>query len=52
MSKYGLNLGIKNLETRHMTVSEYYRNQKEKSNNLQINIGQLLQQKEAKQKAL
>ena len=52
MAKYGLERGIKGSEARHITTSEHYRNQKEESNNLQINIGQLLQQKEAEQKAL
>lgn len=52
MAKYGLERGIRGSEARHITTSEHYRNQKEKSNNLQIDIGQLLQQKEAEQKAL
>ena len=52
MSKYGLERGIKGSEARHITTAEHYRNQKEESNNLQIDIGQLLQQKEAEQKAL
>ena len=39
-------------EARHITTSEHYRNQKVESNNLQLNIVDLLQQKEAEQKAL
>ena len=52
MAKYGLERGIRGSEARHITTSQHYRNQKEESNNLQIDIGQLLQQKEAEQKAL
>lgn len=52
MAKYGLERGIRGSEARHITTSEHYRNQKEESNNLQIDIGLLLQQKEAEQKAL
>lgn len=52
MAKYGLERGIKGSEARHITTSEHYRNEKEESNNLQIDIGQLLQQKEVEQKAL
>ena len=52
MAKYGLERGIKGSEARHITTAEHYRNKQEKSNNLQLNIELLLQQKEAEQKAL
>lgn len=52
MAKYGLERGIEGSEARHITTSEHYRNQKVESNNLQLNIVDLLQQKEAEQKAL
>lgn len=52
MAKYGLERGIKGSEARHISTSEHFRNQKEESNNLQIDIALLLQQKEAEQKAL
>lgn len=48
MEKYGLDRGIKGSEARHISTSEFYRNQKEESNNLQINIGLLLIQEESK----
>lgn len=52
MVKYGLERGIKGSEARHISTSEHFRNQKVESNNLQIDIALLLQQKEAEQKAL
>ncbi len=52
MAKYGLERGIKGSEARHISTSEHFRNQKVESNNLQIDIALLLQQKEAEQKAL
>lgn len=52
MAKYGLERGIKGSEARHITTAEHYRNKQEKSNDLQLNIELLLQQKEAEQKAL
>lgn len=52
MAKYGLERGIKGSEARHITTSEFYREQKVESNNLQIDISLLLEQKEAEQKAL
>lgn len=52
MAKYGLQRGVRGSDARHISTSEHYRNLKEESNNLQINIAQLLQQKEAEQKAL
>lgn len=48
MEKYGLERGIKGLEARHITTSEFYRNQKVESNNLQENIGLLLAIEDAK----
>lgn len=48
MAKYGLERGIKGSEARHITTSEFYRNQKVKSNNLQENIGLLLAIEDAK----
>ncbi|MDR1503515.1 MAG: hypothetical protein LBT43_13790 [Prevotella sp.] len=50
MAKYGLDRGVKGSEARHISTSEFYRNQKEESNNLQINIGLLLMQEESKRK--
>lgn len=50
MAKYGLDRGIKGSEARHISTSEFYRNQKEESNNLQINIGLLLMQEESRRK--
>ena len=52
MEKYGLDRGIKGSEARHISTSEFYRNQKEESNNLQINIGLLLMQEESKRKSI
>ncbi|WP_321332549.1 MobV family relaxase [uncultured Bacteroides sp.] len=52
MAKYGLDRGIKGSEARHISTSEFYRNQKEESNNLQINIGLLLAQEEAKRNSI
>ncbi|MBN9302275.1 MULTISPECIES: MobV family relaxase [Dysgonomonas] len=52
MAKYGLDRGIKGSEARHISTSEFYRNQKEESNNLQINIGVLLAQEEAKRNSI
>lgn len=48
MVKYDLVRGIKGSEARHISTSEFYRNQKEESNNLQINIGLLLAEEESK----
>ncbi|MDR1717589.1 MAG: plasmid recombination protein [Prevotella sp.] len=50
MEKYGLDRGIKGSEARHISTSEFYRNQKEESNNLQVNIGLLLMQEESRRK--
>ena len=52
MAQYGLDRGIKGSEARHISTSEFYRNQKEESNNLQINIGLLLMQEESKRKSI
>ncbi len=52
MAKYGLKRGVKGSEARHISTSEHFRNQKVESNNLQIDIALLLQQKEAEQTAL
>lgn len=52
MEKYGLDRGIKGSEARHISTSEFYRNQKEESNNLQINIGLLLMQEESRRKSI
>lgn len=48
MAKYGLERGIKGSEARHITTSEFYRNQKVESINLQENIGLLLAIEDAK----
>jgi len=48
MAKYGLERGIRGSEARHITTSEFYRNQKVESNNLQENIGLLLAIEDAK----
>lgn len=52
VSKYGLERGIKDSEARHITTSEHYRNLKEESNNLQVDIVKLLQQKDTEQQSL
>ncbi|MDR1505022.1 MAG: plasmid recombination protein [Prevotella sp.] len=52
MEKYGLERGIKGSEARHISTSEFYRNQKEESNNLQINIGLLLAEEESKRNSI
>lgn len=52
MARYGLERGIKGSEARHITTSEHYRNLKAESNNLQLDIAQLLQQKESEQQSL
>ncbi|MFV0331904.1 MAG: MobV family relaxase [Dysgonomonas sp.] len=52
MAQYGLDRGIKGSEARHISTSEFYRNQKEESNNLQINIGLLLAEEESKRNSI
>lgn len=42
MAKYGLQRGIKGSDTRHFTLTEFYRNQAIESENLQTNIELLL----------
>lgn len=48
MAKYGLERGIKGSEARHITLTEFYRNQAIESQNLQINIDSLLAVENAK----
>ena len=52
MAKYGLERGIKGSEARHITLTEFYRNQAVECKNLQENIGLLLAQEEAKQQSI
>ena len=48
MAKYGLQRGIKGSEARHVTLTEFYRNQAAESQNLQTNIELLLAVEDAK----
>lgn len=48
MSKYGLERGERNSTSRHITLTEFYRNQAVECKNLQENIGLLLAQEDAK----
>ena len=52
MAKYGLERGVKGSDARHITLTEHYRNQTIESNNLQINIEQLLAAEEAKRRSI
>ncbi|MDR0680730.1 MAG: plasmid recombination protein [Dysgonamonadaceae bacterium] len=52
MAKYGLERGVKGSEARHITLTEFYRNQAVECKNLQENIGLLLAQEEAKQQSI
>lgn len=52
MGKYGLERGIKGSDARHITLTEFYRNQAIESQNLQINIGELLAVEEAKRQSI
>ncbi|MDF9829491.1 MobV family relaxase [Parabacteroides sp. PF5-6] len=52
MVKYGLERGVKGSDARHITLTEHYRNQTIESNNLQINIKQLLAVEEAKRQRI
>lgn len=52
MAKYGLERGVRGSEARHITTAEHYRNLKAESNDLQLDIAQLLEQKESEQKSL
>jgi len=49
MAKYGLERGIKGSEARHITLTEFYREQMVECKNLQENIGLLLAIEDAKQ---
>jgi len=49
MAKYGLERGIKGSDARHITLTEFYRNQVVECKNLQENIGLLLAVEDAKQ---
>lgn len=50
MAKYELDRGIKGSKAQHISTSEFYGNQKEESNNLQINIGLSLMLEESRRK--
>lgn len=52
MNKYGLERGIKGSDARHITLTEFYRNQAVESQNLQTNIGGLLAVEEAKRQSI
>ncbi|MDR1089534.1 MAG: plasmid recombination protein [Prevotella sp.] len=52
MSKYGLERGIKGSDARHITLTEFYRNQAIESQNLQTNIRELLAVEEAKRQSI
>jgi len=52
MAKYGLERGVKSSEARHITLTEFYRNQAVECKNLQENIGLLLAQEEAKRQSI
>jgi hypothetical protein len=52
MSKYGLERGVKGSDARHITLTEFYRNQAIESQNLQTNIGELLAVEEAKRQSI
>jgi FtsZ-binding cell division protein ZapB len=52
MKKYGLERGIKGSDARHITLTEFYRNQAIESQNLQTNIGMLLAVEDAKRQSI
>ncbi len=52
MKKYGLERGIKGSDARHITLTEFYRNQAIESQNLQTNIGVLLAVEDAKRQSI
>jgi FtsZ-binding cell division protein ZapB len=52
MSKYGLIRGERNSDARHISLTEFYRNQAIESRNLQTNIEQLLAVEDAKQRSI
>jgi len=49
MVKYGLDRGLKGSEARHITLTEFYREQMVECENLQENIGSFLAMEDAKQ---
>jgi len=52
MNKYGLMRGIKGSDARHITLTEFYRNQAVESQNLQTNIEMLLAVEDAKRQSI
>jgi chaperonin cofactor prefoldin len=52
MKKYGLERGIKGSDARHITLTEFYRNQMVESQDLQTNIGVLLAVEETKRQSI
>lgn len=52
MAKYGLQRGIKGSDARHVTLTEFYRNQAIESENLQTNIELLLAVENAKRSTI
>lgn len=52
MSKYGLQRGVKGSDARHITLTEFYRNQVVESQNLQTNIELLLAETENKRNTI
>lgn len=52
MNKYGLMRGIKGSDARHITLTEFYRNQAIESQNLQTNIEMLLAVEDAKRQSI
>lgn len=52
MNKYGLERGIKGSDARHITLTEFYRNQAIESRNLQTNIELLLATEDAKRQSI
>ncbi len=52
MAKYGLQRGIKGSDARHITLTEFYRNQAIESENLQTNIELLLAVENAKRSTI
>ena len=52
MNKYGLIRGEKGSDARHITLTEFYRNQAIESRNLQINIEKLLAVEDAKRQSI
>lgn len=52
MNKYGLMRGVKGSDARHITLTEFYRNQAIESRNLQTNIEMLLAVEDAKRQSI